>query len=263
MNLFLWLAVLLISQQSPASQPPPKTVTPQSYPREMIVTGQGRFADECSFCHGRDAAGSDTGPDLTRSKLVAEDFQGDKIQPLVRAGRAEKGMPAFDLSDAELKAIVAFIHDQKTKAESVGGGRGAVDQSDIQTGDAAAGQKYFNGAGKCSNCHSPSGDLAGIANRFRGLPLLQRMLYPQGSRPAPASAKVTVTLGSGESVAGTLVSRDEFTIDIKDASGAARSWPLADVKVAIDDPVSAHFEQLGKYTDDDVHNVYAYLQTLR
>src|SRR5262249_49768409 len=139
---------------------------------------------------------------------------------------------------------------------------GAVDQSDLQTGDAAAGQKYFNGAGKCSNCHSPSGDLAGIGNRFRGLPLLQRMLYPQGSRPAPAPAKVAVTLASGESVAGTLVSRDEFTIDIKDASGAARSWTLADVRVVIDDPISAHFEQLGKYSDDDIHNVYAYLQTL-
>jgi cytochrome c oxidase cbb3-type subunit 3 len=107
------------------------------------------------------------------------------------------------------------------------------------------------------------GDLAGIGNRFRGLPLLQRMLYPQSSRPAPALARASVTQSSGETVTGTLVSRDEFTIQIKDASGATRSWPISDVKFSIDDPVSAHFDLLGKYSDDDMHNLYAYLQTLR
>jgi cytochrome c oxidase cbb3-type subunit III len=263
MNRLLWLAALLIMQQSPASQPPPKTVTPQSYPRELVLVGQSRFGDECALCHGRDAGGSDMGPDLTRSVLVAEDSHGDKIGPLVRMGRPDKGMPSFDASNADIEAMVAFIHDQKTKGESVGGGRRSVEVSDLQTGNAEAGQKYFNGAGGCSKCHSPMGDLAGIGNRFRGLPLLQRMLYPQSSRPAPAPPKASVTLSSGEAVAGTLVSRDEFTIQIKDASGVTRSWAVNEVKFSIDDPVSAHFDLLRKYSDDDMHNVYAYLQTLR
>lgn len=263
MNLLFWIAALLFMQQSPASQAPPKTVTPQSYPREVVITGQGRFVDECSLCHGRDAAGSDTGPDLTRSILVAQDLKGDKIIPVVRQGRVDKGMPAFDLSDADLDAMVAYIHDQKSKAESVGGGRRSVDLVDISTGNAEAGAAYFNGAGKCSTCHSPAGDLAGIGARYRGLPLLQRMLYPQGSRPAPAPAKVTVTLASGDVVTGTLASRDEFTISIKDAAGTAHSWPVGDVKFSIDDPLAAHFDLLGKYSDEDMHNVYAYLQTLR
>lgn len=263
MTLLFWITTLLIMQQSPASQAPPKTVTPQSYPQEVVLTGQGRFVDECSLCHGRDAAGSDSGPDLTRSILVAQDLKGDKIIPVVRQGRVDKGMPAFDLSDADLDAMVAYIHDRKAKAESVGGGRRAVDVADIATGNAGAGAVYFTGAGKCSTCHSPTGDLAGIGARYRGLPLLQRMLYPQGSRPAPAPAKVTVTLASGEVVTGTLATRDEFTISIKDAAGATRSWPVADVKFSIDDPLSAHFDQLGKYSDEDMHNVYAYLQSLR
>ena len=97
------------------------------------------------------------GPDLTRSVLVAQDSHGDKIGPLVRAGRVNKGMPAFDVSDAEIEAMVAFIHDQKTKGEAVGGGRRSVDVSDLQTGNAEAGQKYFNGAGGCSKCHSRHG----------------------------------------------------------------------------------------------------------
>jgi len=263
MNRLLWITALLIMQQSPASQPPPKTVTPQSYPREMVIVGQSRFGDECAFCHGRDTAGGETGPDLTRSTLVAQDVQGDKIGPLLKAGRVNKGMPSFDLSEAELNAIVAYIHDQKTKMEAAGGGRRNVDIDDLQTGNAEAGARYFNSAGNCSKCHSPTGDLAGIGNRYKGLPLLQRMLYPQGSRPAPAPAKVTVTPSSGEVVGGTLVSKDEFTIQIKDSSGMTRSWPVTDAKIAITDPVSAHFDQLGKYTDDDMHNVYAYLQSLR
>jgi cytochrome c oxidase cbb3-type subunit III len=263
MNLLLWLAALMLMQQSPASQAPPRTVTPQTYSRETVLLGQSRFADQCALCHARDAAGSDTGPDLTRSILVAQDVKGDKIGPLLREGRVNKGMPAFDLSEADLNFIVAFIHDQKTKAESVGGGRRAVDVTDIQSGNAEAGARYFNGAGNCSKCHSPAGDLAGIGNRYRGLPLLQRMLNPQGSRPAPAPAKVTVTLASGEVVNGALAARDEFTISMKDASGATRSWQVKDVKFTVDDPVSAHFDQLGKYSDEDMHNVYAYLQTLR
>ena len=249
--------------QSPASQRPPQTVTPQSYPAEQVQAGQGRFASQCGFCHGRDAGGGETGPDLTRSLLVAEDVRGDKLGPLVRAGRPEKGMPGFALNDNELGAIVAFIHDQKTKAETLGGGRRSVDVSDLQTGNAQEGQKYFNGAGNCSKCHSATGDLAGISGRFQGLPLLQRRLSPTSGRPAPAPAKVTVTTPSGETIAGRLVSRDEFSISITDPAGMPRTWPANEVKFTVDDPLAAHFDQLGKYTDADMHNVFAYLQTLR
>src|SRR6185369_7299174 len=169
----LWILVILfaascvaVAQQSPASQKPPQTVNAQSYPREQVLTGQTRFADECAFCHGRDAAGGETGPDLTRSAIVAEDLRGDKIGALLRAGRVNKGMPVFELNDAELGAVVAFIHDQKSKADAAGGGRRTVDVSDLANGDAEAGKKYFSGAGNCSTCHSPTGDLAGIATRF-------------------------------------------------------------------------------------------------
>jgi cytochrome c oxidase cbb3-type subunit 3 len=270
MKSILWISGIVLAasgiaaaQQSPASQKPPQTVNAQAYPRELVLTGQTRFADECGFCHGRDAAGGETGPDLTRSVLVAQDLRGDKISALLRAGRVEKGMPAFDLNDVELGAIVAFIHDQKSKADAAGGGRRTVDVSDLLSGDAEAGKKYFNGAGNCSTCHSPTGDLAGVATRFRGLPLLQRLLFPSGMRPAVAPAKVRVTLPSGDTVNGALASRDEFTISVIDATGTSRSWPVSDVKITIDDPVAAHFEQLGKYSDEDMHNVYAYLQTLQ
>ena len=249
------------SQASPAALPPPPTATPQSYPPEQVRAGRPIFSAQCGFCHGRDAMGGETGPDLTRAPLVAADVRGDKIGPVVRNGRADKGMPAFSLGDADLAAAVAFIHDQKNKSESLTGGRRAVDVADLQTGDPKAGRIYFDGA--CSKCHSPSGDLAGIARRLEGLALLQRMLYPAPAAGAASRAKVTVTQASGEIVAGALAYRDEFTIALTDPSGAYRAFPADRVKPTVDDPLQAHSEQLGKYTDDDMHNVLAYLQTLR
>jgi cytochrome c oxidase cbb3-type subunit 3 len=249
--------------QSPASQPRPQTAKSQAYSIEQIQAGELRFRSQCGFCHGRDAAGGETGPDLTRSGLVADDLRGDKIGAVVRKGVPDKGMPSFDLSDTDMGAIVAFIHDQKTKFDALGGGRRSVDAADLATGDAAAGGRYFNGAGACSGCHSASGDLAGIASRYQGLKLLQRMLYPSG-QPAPARPKVTLTLASGQTIIATLASEDEFSITVLDSSGARETYEKEGaVKFKIDNPLAAHFDQLGKYTDPDMHNVYAYLETLK
>jgi cytochrome c oxidase cbb3-type subunit 3 len=254
------------AQGSPASQRPPQTATPQTYAPELVQRGQGLFAASCGFCHGRDAMGGETGPDLTRSTLVAEDVRGDKIIPLVHTGRVDKGMPPQNLPDADLAAIVAFIHDAKAKADSLEGNRRTVDPSDLQTGNAQAGQQYFNGAGGCAKCHSPTGDFAGLASRLQGLQLFQRMLYPGGrgrGGAVPVTPVATITLPSGETVTGKVAYRDEFNIAIIDGSGYYRSWQTSKVKVKVDNPLDAHIAQLAKYTNEDLHNVLAYLQTLK
>ncbi|MDQ2844448.1 MAG: cytochrome c [Acidobacteriota bacterium] len=230
----------------------------QSFPPAQVETGQALFLQNCAFCHGRDAGGGETGPDLTRSKLVAEDIKGNKIGPVVQNGRPDKGMPRFALSDPDIASLVAFIHTQKSQAESQVGGRRGVDPEDLQTGNAEAGKQYFNSAGQCSSCHSPTGDLAGVAKRYQGLKLEERMLYPHD-----APADVTVTLASGESVTGRLAYRDEFTIGLRDSAGRYRSWPTDQVKYTVNAPAEAHVELLGKYTDGDIHNLMAYLQTLQ
>ncbi|MEO5922648.1 MAG: c-type cytochrome [Bryobacteraceae bacterium] len=251
------------SAQSPASRPLPPTLTPQTYPAAQVKTGEQKFAGQCGFCHGRDAAGGETGPDLTRSELVASDTRGDKLIPLIKAGRPEEGMPGFkSLSPADLNAMVAFIHAQKTKFEGVAGDRRSVDPSDLATGNAEAGQRYFNGAGKCSTCHSPTGDLAGVGTRFKGLALLQRLLYPSG-RPAPARPKATVTLANGQIVTGPVSSQDEFIIVIGETPETRQTFQKSAVKFVVDDPITAHFDQLAKYTDADMHNIFAYLDTLK
>jgi cytochrome c oxidase cbb3-type subunit 3 len=248
--------------QSPASRPRPKTATPQTYTAAQVREGEVRFGAQCGFCHGKDAAGGESGPDLTRAELVAQDTRGDKVGPVIRAGRPNAGMPSFNnLSEDDLSAIVAFLHSQMDKFAELGGGRRSVEPADLATGNAAAGREYFNGNGKCSSCHSATGDLAGIAKRLQGLNLLRRMLYPSG--PGSTPGRATFVLKSGQTVVAPVAAEDEFTVTVLDPLGARQTYQRNAVKVKIDDPLSGHFDQLGKYTDADMHNVYAYLETLK
>ena len=229
-----------------------------SHATGQAAAGEGLFHQNCAFCHGRDAMGGETGPDLTQSKLVLGDKTGDQIAQVVREGRTDPKMPSFNFSSEEVASLVAFIRYRIKAAAEHPGGRRGVSVADLQTGNAEAGKAYFNGAGGCSRCHSATGDLAGIASRLQGLGLERRMLYPRSTPP-----KVTVTLPSGEKIAGPLAYQDEFTIALRDAQGTWRSWRTDRVQFAIDDPAEAHVEQFPKYTDDDVHNLMAYLQSLK
>jgi len=251
------------SEESPAARPVPPSATPQNYVPELVAAGRTRFAASCGFCHGPDATGGSGGTDLTRSELVAADVQGDRIGAVVRAGRPEAGMPAFPaLAAADLATIVAFVQDQRAKAEGAVGGRRSVEVADVLTGDARAGRRYFEA--NCARCHSASGDLAGVASRLEGLALLRRMLYPTGAGNVPARRPTAiVTTRAGETATGEVAFRDEFTIAVIDADGRYRSWRTDRVTVAVDDPLGAHVEQLARYTDAAMHDVLAYLHTLR
>jgi cytochrome c oxidase cbb3-type subunit III len=257
------LHIYAATSQAPATTQnagPSHGGNPATAPAPAAVTAGGSlFQQNCAFCHGRDAAGGETGPDLTRSKLVSADVGGDKIGDVVLHGRQEKGMPAFsNLSADQIASLVAFIHSQQIKAASPNGKRRGVEVADLQTGNVEAGKAYFNGPGGCATCHSPTGDLAGVATRYQGLQLEERMLYPRD-----VTSKVTVTLPSGETVSGNLAYQDEFTVGLRDAAGTYRSWRVSDVKVKVDSPVDAHVALFSKYTDDDIHNLMAYIQTLR
>jgi cytochrome c oxidase cbb3-type subunit 3 len=246
------------SAQPPAPAKQNGTAAPKSYPPALVESGGSLFRQDCSFCHGRDAGGGESGPDLTRSKLVTEDVDGDKIGAVVRNGRPDKGMPHFDVSDPQIAGLMAFIHTQQNTALTKKGGRKGVDVSDLQTGNAEAGKRYFEGAGGCATCHSPTGDLAGIASRYKGLELEEQMLYPKH-----AKSRVTVRLASGQTITGTLDYLDEFTVGLIDPTGSYRSWRTSDVQYKVDAPVTAHVDLLSKYKDADIHNLMAYLQTLR
>ena len=254
--------------ESPAARPVPETITEQSYAAELVEQGRVLFGAQCGFCHGLDTAGGSGGADLTRSELVATDFMGDRIGPVVRAGRldAEVPMPAFPAtSESNLSAMVAYIHAQKARAESVEGGRRAVTVDDLLSGDIGAGTRYF--ANNCAECHSAAGDLAGIASRMNGLNLLQSMLYPRpggpGGRSARATPTVTVITSDGQRLRGPLLYQDEFMIALADPAGRYQSFSPRLVQYTIENPLAGHLELLARLTDEDMHDVLAYLHTLR
>jgi mono/diheme cytochrome c family protein len=258
-------ALLSFLGTSPASQPPRNPRDSSMAARKGITlspqaaAGEALFQQNCAFCHGRDAMGGESGPDLTRSKLVSGDTDGEKIAQVIREGRttSDKRMPAFQLSSSEIAGLIAFIRARVAIAEATKGARRGVDVSDLQTGNAELGRQYFNGAGGCEKCHSPTGDLAGVASRYEGLQLEERMLYPRN-----AKSTLTVTLPNGKTISGTLAYRDEFTIALTDSDGTYRSWPTDGVSYKVDSPVNAHEDLFSRYTDDDIHNLMAYIQTL-
>jgi mono/diheme cytochrome c family protein len=137
----------------------------------------------------------------------------------------------------------------------------------VLTGNAAAGKAYFDGAGKCGTCHSPTGNLAGIAKTYDPLTLQQRVLFPRaGGRGTPPirPTQVTVTPASGSAVTGTLDRIDDFTVALKDSAGEYHSWSRTPaLKVELRDPYAAHNELLDQYSDADIHNLVAYLETLK
>ena len=244
--------------QTPSAPKQAAKAASDAAPSTLIDAGNTLYQQNCAFCHGRDAGGGETGPDLTRSKVVGDDKGGDKIGVVVLNGRIEQGMPKFNFPGEQIAALSAFLHKQKVAADLNKGGRRGVDVEDLQTGNAEAGKQYFNGAGNCASCHSPSGDLAHIAARRRGLNLEERLLYPKDS-----PIKATVTTPDGKSISGQLAYQDEFTVALHDEGGRYRSWPVSKVKLAVDDPAQAHADLLAKYTDNDIHNLMAYLQTLK
>ena len=235
---------------------------------ELIVRGQGIYGINCRACHGVDLRGGDLGgPNLLRSQLVLRDLQGELMGPVIRNGSTSpdgSGMPAQPLSDEDVRAVAEYIHSVLSTASRQGGPpEGEPVELDIVVGSAAAGQAYF--AVQCATCHSPAGDLQGLASRIADPQQLQNTWVRGGARGATRPpVSVTVITSSGERVEGRLERLDDFVVVLTTSDGRHRSFSRrGGTRVAIADPLSRHRELLSLYSDTDIHNVTAYLVTLK
>jgi mono/diheme cytochrome c family protein len=240
-----------------------------------VERGQQLYVTNCGFCHGTNANGGNSGPDLVRSVLVLhDDGSGTQIGPVILNGRPAKGMPKFSMTDAQIKDIAAFLLGRSQAAVN----RMEYKIQNVVTGDARAGQTYFES--HCADCHSGAGDLAHIAGKYEPVDLQSRFLYPvthtfpgmPGPPPNPrAQVTVSVTLPSGDSLSGVLEHVDDFSVSLTDSGGEHHSWLLEPensagtkrIKVELHDPLQRHQELLKQYTDRDMHDVLAYLETLK
>jgi cytochrome c oxidase cbb3-type subunit 3 len=245
MRLLALIAVPLFAQQ-------PK------FDLAAVQRGQSLFKSSCGFCHGDDGTGN-RAPDLIRSAALSHDANGDVLAPIIRNGRPDKGMPAFStLSESQIADMIVFLHNRAYAALHSNRVPGDYPLTKLLTGSASEGKKFFEGAGGCSTCHSVTGDLRGIAKKYRPIDLQQRFLYP-----SKGAAKTATVKDGGQTYEATLVHVDEFEIAITTKDGWYRSWPRDRVQVEIHDPLAAHRALMPKYTDADVHNLFAYLETLQ
>ena len=218
--------------------------------------GKGLYASNCAFCHGSQGTGTEQAPPLVRNFLVSQDRNGEVLGPVIKGGRPTAGMPAFaSLQPGEISDLVAFLHFRNSEARG-----GGVPETALLTGDARAGQVYFNGTGKCNTCHSPTGDLKGIGSKYTPLRLTIAFLTPTTNKPI----EVRVGLPSGQTVSGTLRYMDEFVVSLDDSGGEYHTWTRDAVKsVDAMDPLAPHRAMLIRYTDPDIRNLLAYLVTLK
>lgn len=232
--------------------------------------GKSIYAAECVGCHGPKARGKDDGPDLVRSLTVLKDRNGDLIEPFLKKGhRTHSGKPTSSFTKAQAQDLAHFLHRSVYDTLRSGPYSQVLN---VLTGDAKAGAAFFNGAGKCATCHSPTGDLAGVASKYDPPTLQQRFLFPQsigfgrGGRGVMRTkpVMVTVTKAGAPAVSGTLVSLDDFNVSMKDSAGDYHSWNRTpDLKVEKNDPYAGHVKLLDEYTDKNIHDVVAYLVTLK
>jgi cytochrome c oxidase cbb3-type subunit III len=252
----------------------------------VIARGKTLFEINCRLCHGADLRGGDMGGvNLLRSDLVLRDQHGELILPVVKGGRQNPGMPVMppfpQIPDEDVKAIAEYIHSVAFTMRGQGNPPPSAEAVvlNIVVGDAAAGKAYF--ASKCASCHSEGGDMQGVALRYSDPVQLQNAWVSGGSgggrgggggrgRGGAAGVnrrevRVAVTTQSGQRVEGRLDRIDDFIVTLTLADGVQRSFTRnGDVpKVEIRDPLEGHRNLLPVYTDKDIHDVTAYLVTLK
>jgi cytochrome c oxidase cbb3-type subunit 3 len=267
-----WFALILIfslatfaqrarAQDDDDDDPDRKPVVKAADQGPDAARGQKVFQQNCGVCHANDATGG-RGPDLIRSPVTAHDVKGDLLGEVIRKGRPDKGMPPMPLTDSEIADVAAFLHARIKESLQSARVPKVYDLKRLLTGNADAGKAYFDGPGGCKSCHSPTGDLAGVAGKYTPIDLQARILYPE-KLFKNTKTSASVTLPSGQQVQGHVVYQDDFAVGLIDSTGWYRSFDRGKNKIELKDGLAGHREQLFKLTPDQVHDLFAYIQTLK
>ena len=252
----------------PAQQRPPGDLA-------LIARGNGLYGVHCRACHGADLRGGDQGgPNLLRSPVVLNDRAGELIGPIILNGQRGAGvMPPIAVQLDDARAIAEYIHSVAATMRGQGSPPpGETPVLNVLVGDRSRGQAYF--ASTCASCHSATGDLQGIALRVPDPIALQNYWLSagrgggRGGRGAAATRRdvtVTVTTPAGPKIEGALVRLDDFYVVVRLADGTERSFARTGEtpNVEVRDPYEPHRKLLPTYTDGDIHDVTAYLVTLK
>ncbi|MEO7191966.1 MAG: c-type cytochrome [Vicinamibacterales bacterium] len=262
---------------APAGGGPGANLGPDDKPAvDPAAADRGRtvWASECINCHGSQARGTDTAPNLVRSVLVLHDRAGNELGPFLQKGhRLQSGRPGSSLTTEQIQDVAQFLRQRVNDGLR---SSPTFRAQNVLVGDVKAGETFFNGAGNCKSCHSPTGDMAGAGARYDAVTLQQRFLFPNvggrggarfggaGGAVSPTAVTVKVTPATGPALSGVMVQMDDFTVTLREASGTVRTFRRGPtVKVEKTVPLAAHYALLDTITDAQIHDVVAYLETLK
>ncbi len=264
-------ALAAVCATAAQAQAPPPKVGPD-FPRPpgdpaAIARGQRTFTVNCGFCHGSSGRGGEGGPNLLRSPIVLNDQHGELIGAIVSNGRVARGMPKFELAEDSIADIAAYLHSL-----DMGGHKSPnFNPQSVLVGNAAAGKAFFNGPGHCTACHSIDKDLAGIGSKYDP-PHLEDAIFTAGSTgtfglmsPTAPPIRVTVDMPAGATVSGRLVELDDFDVTLIDDAGNRLTIRRdGDVpRLHINNPLQAHLDLVRRWDDRNLHDLTAYLATLK
>jgi cytochrome c oxidase cbb3-type subunit III len=253
-----------------ASNPP--ALAGPDFPRPpsdtaAVARGKQAFGVNCAFCHGSTARGGEGGPNLLRSPIVLNDQKGELLAAIVSNGRVDKGMPKFNLPMDSISDIAAYIHSIDVEANAAA----TFNPKSVLVGNAASGKAYFNAKGHCAACHSIHKDLAGIGSKYDP-PHLQDMIFTAGATgifgaasPAAPAPTVTVEMPAGIPIKGRLIEIDDFVVVLIADDGTRRTIRRTgdSPRIQVDNPLQAHLDLVRSWEDRDLHDVTAYLATLK
>jgi cytochrome c oxidase cbb3-type subunit III len=261
----------LVAQSPAGSVGPRPQVGPSDRPvifDVAVARGAKVWQADCVTCHGASARGSDKVPTLIRSLLILRDRQGSELGPFLKKGHpTQSGRSSASIPEGDVADLMQFI---RQRINDTLRGSPVFVPGNILTGDAKAGEAYFRGAGGCTKCHSVDGDFRAVGGRYSNpVDLQQRMLFPlpargRGAGPNRTAITAVITPASGAALTGVLVDEDDFFITVRDAAGNLQTVrKTAAMKIAITDPLRAHREWLDRVTDTQIHDLVAYLVTVK
>lgn len=278
----LFTTIAMVHAQTQAV-PPPATQAPggrggrgggagrasrfKIYPREAVDRGLPVYNSTCGYCHGDRGKGGKAGPDLIASLVTLHDEDGVQLAQFVKGAQHAK-LVKIDASETQMFDIAAYLHSRVIYSS----GRGEVHLDQVLIGDARAGERYFNGTGGCNKCHSPSGDLKGVGDKYDAATLQETMVMPRRGRggfgqaaSGPTARYATVTLPSGEKMKGSPLRVTDFDVTLRLADGSTKTWAREHgiPQVEITDPLQAQIDLMTRLNDTDMHNLTAYLATLK
>jgi mono/diheme cytochrome c family protein len=232
---------------------------------DVAARGKALWEANCASCHAADLRGSNKGINLVRDQLVMDDQKGELIGKFLQEPHAAGSVPKTTWTVQQVSDVAAYMHTFFMYMNVT------LPAGSVLVGNAAAGEAYVKT--HCLNCHGLAGKgpsaspLAGIGSRIPDPKALQNRFVSGGGAGRGGATRVTITVTTpgGKTVTAPLVHKDDFEVVILDPDGITRSIPRnGDVpKIEVHDPLQGHRDLWLAYTDKDIHDVTAYLVTLK